>query len=199
MPGDERRYRFRCAEDGPANSGSKDLVKQDLGFVLLDTLRKSELGDQDLPSLGKHALLAGGQAALTLPAPKVADDLGNLQHIAGVELLEVGLVPARPVGRLLGVGRAKNTENSFQTVSVHHITDPNKVQIARRHADYQITLTNNPQYEIKLVFTLDLPGFDVLDDGGSMIGVDHRFADCKGHIVLYPFRATKLSTATTPS
>jgi hypothetical protein len=32
-----------------------------------------------------------------------------------------------------------------------------------------------------------------------MIGVDHRFADCKGHIVLYPFRATKLSTATTPS
>jgi hypothetical protein len=31
-----------------------------------------------------------------------------------------------------------------------------------------------------------------------MIGVDHRFADCKGHIVLYPFRASKFSTAMTP-
>jgi hypothetical protein len=30
-----------------------------------------------------------------------------------------------------------------------------------------------------------------------MIGVDHRFADCKGHIVLYPFRATKFSTVAT--
>jgi hypothetical protein len=31
-----------------------------------------------------------------------------------------------------------------------------------------------------------------------MIWVDHRFADCKGHIVLYPFRASKFSTAVTP-
>jgi hypothetical protein len=29
-----------------------------------------------------------------------------------------------------------------------------------------------------------------------MVGVDHRFTDCKGHIVLYPFRATKFSTTT---
>jgi hypothetical protein len=96
------------------------------------------------------------------------------------------------------VGCPKDTENPFQTVSVYNVTDPNKVQVACRYADDEITLTNNPQYEIELVFTLDLPGFDVLDDGGPMIGVDHRFADCKGHIVLYPFRASKFSTAMTP-
>jgi hypothetical protein len=31
-----------------------------------------------------------------------------------------------------------------------------------------------------------------------MIGVDHRFADCKSHIVLYPFRADQFSTAAGP-
>src|SRR4029450_7795786 len=161
VPADERRFRFRC-EEGSAKSGSKDLVKQDLGFVLLDTLRKSELGDQNLPSLCKHALLAGRQAALALAAPEIADNLGDLQHIAGVKLLEIGFVPARPVGWLLGVGCAKNTKNSFQTVSVNNVTDSNEVQVACRYADYEITLANNSQYEIKLGFTLDLPGFDVL-------------------------------------
>ena len=197
MPADERRFRFRC-EKGSAKSGSKDLVKQDLGFVLLATLRKSELGDQDLPSFGKHALLAGRQATLALAAPEVANNLGNLQHIAGVKLLEIGFVPARPVGRLLGMGRTENTEYSFQSVSVNNVTDPNEIQVAGRYPNDEIGLTNNPQYQIELVLALDLAGFDVLDDGGSMIGVDHRFADCKGHIVLYPFRATKFSTAALP-
>jgi hypothetical protein len=27
-----------------------------------------------------------------------------------------------------------------------------------------------------------------------VIGVNHRFADCKGHIVMYPFRNVQLST-----
>ena len=94
--------------------------------------------------------------------------------------------------------RTKDTKYSLQPVSVNNVTDPDEVQVACRYADDEITLTNNPQYEIELVFTLDLPGFDVLDDGGPMIGVDHRFADCKGHIVLYPFRASKFSTAMTP-
>ena len=96
------------------------------------------------------------------------------------------------------MGCPEDTENPLQTVSVYNVTDSNKVQVAGRYADDEITLTNNSQHQIELVFTLDLPGFDVLDDGGPMIGVDHRFADCKGHIVLYPFRASKFSTALTP-
>ena len=91
--------------------------------------------------------------------------------------------------------RTKDTKYSLQPVSVNNVTDPDEVQVACRYANDEIGLTNNPQYQIELVLALDLAGFDVLDDGGSMIGVDHRFADCKGHIVLYPFRATKFSTA----
>jgi hypothetical protein len=93
------------------------------------------------------------------------------------------------------MGRTQDAENSFQTVSIDDVADTYEVQVARRYAHDEIGLTNNPQHQIELVFALDLPGFDVLDDGGSMIGVDHRFADCKGHIVLYPFRAAKFSTA----
>lgn len=75
-------------------SGSKDLVEQNLGLVLLDTLCECKLGDQDLARLGKHALLTGGQTTLTLTPPQVANNLGDLQHVAGVKLLEIGLVPA---------------------------------------------------------------------------------------------------------
>jgi len=195
VPADERRGRFRCGEGALAKSGSENLVEQDLSLVLLDALSESELGDQDLPSLGKHALLTGGKPTLTFAAPEVANNLGHLQHIAGVKLLEIGLIPTRPIGRLLGMRRTKNAEDSFQTVSVNNIPDPYKVQVACRYANDKIGLTNNSQYQIELVLTLDLAGFDVLDDGGSVIGVDHRFSDCKGHIVLNPFRATKFSTA----
>ena len=126
-------------------------------------------------AFGKHALLAGGQATLTLASPEVANNLGNLQHIAGVELLEIGFVPRATSWSAPRCGCAKDTENPFQTVSVYNVTDPNKVQVARRYTDDEITLTNNPQYEIELVFTLDLPGFNVLDDGGPMIGVEPPF------------------------
>jgi hypothetical protein len=97
------------------------------------------------------------------------------------------------------MGRTENTENSFQSVSVDNVPDSYEIQVARRYANDEIGLTNNPQHQIELLFALDLPGFDVLDDGGSMIGVDHRFTDCKRHIDFYPFRATKFSTPRRPN
>ena len=74
-------------------SGSKDLVEQNLRLFLLDTLCKGELGNQDLARLGKHPLLTGGQSTLALAPPQVANNLSDLQHVAGVKLLEIGLVP----------------------------------------------------------------------------------------------------------
>ena len=48
--------------------------------------------------------------ALALATPEVADDFGHLHHIAGVQLLEIGLVSPRPVGRVFSVLRAPHTE-----------------------------------------------------------------------------------------
>src|SRR5947199_114082 len=76
----------------------QDLVEECFGFVLVGALGERELADEDLPGLGEHALLAGGQAALTVAAPQVADDLRDLVDVTGGDLLDVGLVAAGPVG-----------------------------------------------------------------------------------------------------
>ena len=58
---------------------------------------------RDLPGLCQHPLLAGRQPALLIATPQVADNLGDLVHVTGSELFQVGLVPTRPVGRLFGM------------------------------------------------------------------------------------------------
>src|SRR5690606_36762117 len=81
----------------------EDLVEQGLGLAVVGALRERELADENLPRLGEHALLTSGKSAILLAAPQIAHDLGHLVHIAGGELLQVGLVATGPVGRLLGV------------------------------------------------------------------------------------------------
>src|SRR5258708_24772946 len=98
----------------PSGRGGQDLIENDCRPVVVRVLGKRELTDQDLTRLGQHPLLACGQAPLLVPAPQVTDDLGHLVHVAGGQLLEVRLVPARPVGRLFGVRRAKHLEDLVQ-------------------------------------------------------------------------------------
>ena len=101
---------------------------------------KRELTDQDLPRLGQHALLACGQATLLVATPQVANDLGDLVHVAGGQLLEVRLVPARPVGRLLGVRGAQHLEDLVETFLAHHVA----------HADVLGVVCGNSNGEIAL-------------------------------------------------
>src|SRR6266702_3122581 len=96
-------------------SGREDLVEQRLGLVLVGLLGERELADEDLPGLREHALLAGRQAALAVTTPEVTDNLGDLVHVTGCEFLEVGLVPARPVGRLLGIRGPQDLEDPFES------------------------------------------------------------------------------------
>ena len=48
------------------------LVQDDFGLVFVGAFGKSQFADEDLASLREHALLAGRQAAVLVPAPKVA-------------------------------------------------------------------------------------------------------------------------------
>src|SRR5262245_25527179 len=81
----------------------KHLVEQNLCLVLGALLGERYLADENVAGLRQHALLARGEATLALPAPQVADDLRHLERVTGGELLDVCLVPSRPVGRFLGV------------------------------------------------------------------------------------------------
>src|SRR3978361_1193781 len=89
-------------------SGGEDLVEQDLGLVLVGALGERELADQDLTGLGEHALLPRREATVLVAAPEVAHGLGLLVHVTRGQLLEVRLVAARAVRRVLGVWCAEH-------------------------------------------------------------------------------------------
>src|SRR5690348_3141177 len=96
--------------------GGENLVEDARGLLLVGLLGERELGDQDLTCLREHALLTGREAAVLVATPQVADDLGNLDDVAGGELLEVGLVAAAPVGGLLGERSAQHLEHAVEAL-----------------------------------------------------------------------------------
>src|SRR6266487_187824 len=110
-------------------SGSQDLVEQRLGLVLVGLLGKRQLAHQDLPRLGEHPLLSRGKPALAIATPQITNHLGDLVHITRSKLLQVGLVPARPVGGLLGIRGTQNLEDSLQALLPDHVPDSDELGI----------------------------------------------------------------------
>src|SRR5579859_1058031 len=89
------------------------LVELLLGLVLADTDGEGQLRDQDLAGPVEHALLAGRQALVLVTNRQVPHNLGHLIDVTGLELLDVILVAARPVGRhpRLLLARTANTSS----------------------------------------------------------------------------------------
>src|SRR4051794_35159935 len=73
------------------------LLEMRLRFVLLHLERVHELRGEDLLGAGVHLLLAGGETLLALTDGEVAYDLGQLEHVAGLDLLAVVLEAPVPV------------------------------------------------------------------------------------------------------
>jgi len=94
-------------------------VEEGLRLVLGALLGEGDLTDEDVPSLGEHALLTSGEATLALATPQVTDNLGDLDYIAGGEFLKICLVTARPVGWLLNIGLTKDLENILETLVIN--------------------------------------------------------------------------------
>ena len=109
-----------------------------------------------------------------------------------MELLEVGLVATRPVGRLLDVGLAKNLENLLKALVVDDVTNADKIKIAGWHSHNQIVLSKNSQNEVELFLALDSASLDVLDHSSAMIRVDNGFTNVESHLC-GPFRGLILS------
>src|SRR5690606_8406730 len=62
-----------------------------LRLLLGDVEREAQLRHEDAARLDEHRLLAGGEALGLLAQGEVPDDLGDLVHVAGLELLLVVL------------------------------------------------------------------------------------------------------------
>src|SRR5262249_51616198 len=155
-----------------SGGGGQDLVEDGLRLGVVGVLGQRQFADEDLPRLGQHPLLTGGQAALLIAAPQVANHLGDLVDVARSQLLEVGLVPARPVGRLFGVWGAKYLENLVEALLTDDVAHPDVLRILGRHSNRQVPL-GNLQDEVFLLFAFDGPGFDRLDQRSTVVGINN--------------------------
>ena len=80
----------------------------------------------------------------------------------------------------------QHVEDPVQPFFVHHVADPNKVQVAGRDPNYQVLLGDDAKYEVLPVLAFDLSGLDILDDRCAVIWVNNRFADGKCHVPSTP-------------
>src|SRR5690606_24484597 len=103
--------------------------EDDAGLLFVGLLGERELGDEDLLRLGEHALLTRGETAVLIAAPQVAHDLAHLDDITGSELLEIGLVAARPVGRLLREGSAQHFEDLVETLFADDVAYADQIDV----------------------------------------------------------------------
>src|SRR4051812_14039673 len=84
----------------PDQQGSavEDGLQVALDVVLVDALRQRQFLDQEIAGGVEHLALAEAQVLVELQQIEVAQDLGDLEHRAGLDLLHVLAVPAVPGG-----------------------------------------------------------------------------------------------------
>src|SRR5690606_20701251 len=161
-------------------SGGQDVVEHRLGLLLLGLLGERELRDKDLAGLGEHPLLTRGQAAVLVATGEVAHDLGDLDDVPRGDLLDVRLVPARPVGRLLGVGGTEHLEHLLQAFLADDVAHSDQVNVLGRHLDGEVAL-GHPELEVELLLAPDDLLRDCFDLGRSVVGIDDGLTDGGGH------------------
>ncbi len=143
-----------------SGSGSQDFVEDGFSLLLVGVLGQGQLTNQNLPSLRQHALLARGQPTLLVPTPQIADDLRHLVHVTGSQLLQVRLVPTRPVGRLLGMrGGAEHLEDLVQAFLADDVANADVLGVVSRNSNGEIAL-RHLEDEIFSLLALDGSAFD---------------------------------------
>src|SRR3954467_6693860 len=91
-----------------------------LGLALVHVERVHQLGGEDLLRARVHLLLPRREALLGLPDGEVADHLGQLVHVAGLDLVAVVLEATVPVLRHLADVVAQDGEHLLHGLVVDH-------------------------------------------------------------------------------
>jgi hypothetical protein len=108
------------------------LVDQQGGLVLVAVAGEHQLGHEDLAGPLEHALLAGRQALLAVADGEVADDLGDLEDVAGLEALDVALEAAAPVPLGRGLPVAQDLEDAVDVVGAADLADADLLAVVAR-------------------------------------------------------------------
>ena len=108
--------------------------------LLVDVEGEGQLGHEDLAGLGEHPLLAGRQALVLVAERQVPHDLGDLVDVAALQLLDVVLEAARPVGRHPRLLLAKDGEHLLDLFVVDDVAQADGVGVVGRHLEGEVAV-----------------------------------------------------------
>src|SRR5262249_951798 len=101
------------------------------------------------------------------------------------ELLQIGLVPARPVGRLFGIRSPQDLKDPLEALLSDYISHTDKFRIVRGNPHRQVTLVDL-ENEIRLILALDRTDLYFFDPSSPMVGVNDGVADLESHVARTP-------------
>ncbi len=146
------------------------------GLLLVAVACEHQLGDEDLAGALQHALLAGGQALLAVADGEVADHLGDLEDVAGLEALDVALETAAPVALGGGLAGPQDLEDAVDVLGAADLADADLLAVVAGDHEGQVAIC---QLEDQI-----LPGLaayltilEPVDDGCSVLWVDDAVPD----------------------
>src|SRR5438105_5587999 len=151
-----------------------------LGLLLGDADGEGQLGDEDLTSLGEHALLAGRQAFVLVANRQVPHDLRDLVDVARLELLDVVLEPARPVGGHPRLLLAKDGEDLLDLLVVDDLPEPYLLGVVARDHEREVAV-GELEHEVFAVFAEHIALLPALDDGCAVMRIHDLVSDVEGH------------------
>ncbi len=171
-----RRRVFSTFTSLPARtSSSRDSAVSSSTFE-----REGQLRDQDLAGPGEHALLPGGEALVGLPQRQVPHHLGDLVDVAALELLDVVLEPAGPVGRHPRLLLAEDGEHLLDLFVVDDVAQPDLLGLLDRDRDLEVPV-GDAEHEVVGLVPVEDPLLLAFDDRSPVVGVDDFVTDGERH------------------
>src|SRR3954467_2064477 len=155
---------------------SDQVVEVLLRLALVHLERVHQLGRQDLLRSRVHLLLTRRKALLRLPDRQIANDLGELVHIAGLDLVAVVLEATVPVLRHRTHVVAQHGRDLRYGLVVDHAPEPRlRGVLARDHNGHVVVQDLDCQVlaglaEHRLLLLLE-------DLAGPVMGIDHVVTD----------------------
>src|SRR5215208_30148 len=147
-----------------------------LGVLLLHLERVHQLGGEDLLGSGVHLLLAGREPLLGLADREVADHLGELVDVAGLDLLTVVLEPAVPVLGHLAHVVAKHSQHALDGLLADDPAQACLPRVLTRDHDGHVVVKDLDRQVLALLAEHRLELL-LLDLAGAVVRVHHVVAD----------------------
>src|SRR5919106_45716 len=176
----------------------EDVVEPGAGLVLVETLRVHELAGEDLLRLHEHLLLARRKALLLVTKGQVADDLGQLEDVAGLHLVAVVLEAAVSVFLRLFGAPAPHVEKLLDPLFVDHPAGPHSLGVLRRDIDGHVVVQDLDRQVFPLLAE-DRAGLLLHHLAGSVVRVDDLIANSEQALLLLHAQKKPLPTPAEPS